>query len=280
MIKGINLGWHTSVGDWTTESSIDFLIANGFNNFRIVANAYDSSFVSWARGAASYAKSQGASVIYGCSASGVTLTASEFTNVYSALVLTEAAYAESIGVEQFTAGNEEELRIDHSTIVDPFALYNTYLKTLATQIKGVFSGLVDACISNGAEPWVQSVTPGNLDRIGFNVYGDSGTRASFQSRIENFKAYANWGSRLYVSEYNTHYNSSSWTSQSANPEAMTIELAHRNEILEANNLIAAYHFCWRYSNSLNYFSLLQNDGTLGLWWNVIKPGNKRWFLTL
>lgn len=279
---GINFG-NTSNYSYTgsNSSDLDYLKSIGINKVRMVGCVNDAT-QAYHRSNSILAKSKGFYVIYGTSVGwSLTLTSSNWST-YKAQVLAEAAIAEANGFDEFCFGNEEELHIDNDTIVDPYALYNTYMKPLSADIKSIYHGLVSFTISNGAESWIYSISMPNVDRLGFNCYGDkvgnTCTQSSFMSRILGVKNNAIWGNKIYISEWNTNFDGTLWTSESTKPEVMTLEIAARQAFLRDTIDRDAYFFCWSNDQS-HLFSAVMENGTLGNWFNPLSTNNKRhWFI--
>lgn len=288
---GITLGYEPGVSYTdSVEHDLDYLKAIGFTKIRLVGNTIDAT-MPFMRTNAILAKQKGFYVIYGCSANGVTLTSTNFAT-YQTAVLAEAAIAEQYGFDEFVEGNEEELRIDGTSIADCRALILARLDPLSTAIRAVYSGLISYNMSQGAETWIltkdaNDILPGatgtyhwDIDKIGANVYGNMAgntcTRSSFQSRINAFKNDSHWGSRYYISEWNTNYNTTKWAAEAAKPEIMAAEVANRLKIIQDEGVSSAYYFCWGNSQE-DYFAVNRGDNSLGLWFNPLSTNNKRWW---
>ena len=264
------------------EAQIDEL-SKYFRCARFGVDIQNSSQITRQKAQAIYAKSKGMRVIFLTSApsvGGTGFTSTFSTNTFQPAVLDIAEWCEANGMDELTIANEEELRLG-SGIADPFALVASHYKPLATAVKAVYSGIVSFCISNGAESWIFNITPGDVDRVGFNSYGDlAGSRcsdSSFRGRIARFKANANWGDRLYISEFNCDFNGTRFQTIAANDDGLTREIARKFEFIVDQGIEDIYPFCWKYSSGNDDFSMKKNDGSYRGFLNPLVTRNGRSF---
>lgn len=258
-------------------------VSQYFQRLRIFSSAASASNIAYQKQQALYAKAAGNYVIFGCTPN-TTVTASYWNNTYVALALELAAWAEANGMDEFSLANEEELRIDGVTIIDPYALVALYYKPLATQIRAVFSGEISFCISNGAEPWIENITPGDITKVGFNAYGDYSAGlgrcdpATFITRIGNLKSYANWADIAYMSEFNVDFSSTRFNTIAQDDNALEIEMGQKLKAIEDAGYEEAYPFCWIYAAGSQWFSMKKTDGSYREFMQVMSSVNKRPFL--
>lgn len=124
---------------------------------------------SW-RAVAAYFKSQGFYTIYGITA-GSALTAANWST-YADLVVAEAIYCEANDIcDQFTLGNELHYKIDGTTLV--LATLLTNIKTLATSIRSVFSGIIEYSSDvNDYTGWISAGLGNDIDIFGYHCYSN------------------------------------------------------------------------------------------------------------
>lgn len=148
-------------------------------------------------------------------------------------------------------------RIDFTTVM-------SRLKTAATAVQPVFTrGPVVYNVGQDQETnWVAG-GKGDLDRLDLNVYGTSGTFASFQSHIANhIAAFGVSGAQL--SEWNLHATFGSYPSWTVQEAKIRERLAYLKSIPD----LVGYFFCYR-GNAGDNFALRYTAGGFRDWWNVL-----------
>lgn len=237
-----------------------------FDKFRIFASAADAAQTARQKTQALYAKAAGKQVIFGYTPNTAGLTLSYFQGQYTTEAIALAQWCETNEIEEFSFANEEELRIDGVTIVDPYALVLKY-KTLATTLKAYYNGLLSFCLSNGSETWVSGIQPGDIDRIGFNCYGDYNsnygrcTYSTLVSRASTLYGYSQWRDLMYISEFNVDFSLTRFTTIAEDDRNLTIEVRRRLDAFKSIGLTEIIPFCWVYAAGSQRFSMKKTNGT-------------------
>lgn len=196
-------------------------------------------------------------ILYGVSRAGLSSTN---RGAHTALVLAEAQWAMDNGIDAFQISNELENSKDAS-LTD--AQVRTYVRSLATQVKQVFTREISYALSQTKEDGWIAEGKGDLDKLSINLYGSF---AAFESDARRF--YAAFGADCFVSEWNVN---TVWANSSVDGRGPTSsdfdevygrELVKRLNILRAIGFSEAYFFTlWSFSESfgVDNFALYTRD---------------------
>ena len=182
MIFGFNVD--TKVFD----NDIDVLQANGFTEIRLDIQEYsDSDVVALSKAAALCAVAKGNKVIWGVT-SLPPITSTNWTD-FRAAILSAAQWAQDNGVFEFSLGNEEETKVDGTTLTA--AQLRTNLKAVATDVQAIFTnGNISYSIDrHSIDSWV-SIGKGDIDIMAANVYrgGDGEYSDHWKTEIDQLVA--------------------------------------------------------------------------------------------
>ncbi|HSW65516.1 MAG TPA: hypothetical protein VLI54_00050 [Bacillota bacterium] len=163
---------------------------------------------------------------------------------FKTAVVSMAATATSLGVDQFSLGNECELHADGTTLTA--GTVRSDIRALALAVKAVFGGIVSyEADQNQSAAWV-SEGIGALDKLGLNVYSNAATHAARLAAIGT--------GRTYVSEFN---NQSGYFT--ANNEAVfTNNVMERLHTIRTGGIQTAYFYNWQYDTAYQWALHLPN----------------------
>jgi len=250
---------------------IDDLLANGFNEIRtdaIVPTNAEALAIS--KSAVAIAVAKGANVIWGVNCY-APVTASDWVT-HRVAVLAAAQWAQDNGVYEFIIGNEEEYKIDGTTLTLEQLIIN--LKSLATEVKAIFTNgnvTYSFAIGGNWENYWIAAGKGDIDFLGMNVYmnGDGGGYS------ENWKTYlTNMVNAFGVDgTYITEFSPSGGTPLENYSEDEVVQAAAVTEMIDyikASGIERALFFTY-YDDPQPFciagFGALKTDGTYRLLWN-------------
>lgn len=213
---------------------------------------------------ASIAKGLGFKVVWGCTANPSVLTASNW-QTYRDYVVQRAQLAESYGIDEFTLGNEDEYRIDGTTL--SIGIFRSNIISLAADVKQVFSGDISYTVShNHTFGWISigKHNLGSLDKLGLNVYGSHpADQRYFIYILSTF--YKEFGSAMYISEFNITDN---WADAPASEHERYVALKTKIDYIRRTGVNEAYYFIFSH-RSTDQFSLKRADGTYSAMWKAL-----------
>lgn len=212
------------------------------------------------------AKNAGAYVFWGVS--GDSITASNWPDQRIA-ILDAAAWAQANGVDEFAIGNEEEYKVDGTTIT--VAQVQANLKSVATEVQSIFTrGPVSYNTSKDfLYDWI-SLGKGNIDTFGLNLYlgGQWGYDDTWMDAIDD--AYAEWGSEAFLSEFGPSYTNLADYSTDETTQADGVQ-----EMMDYCSYVGlgpAYYFCY-YDDARPFgpagFGALKTDDTYRELWDTL-----------
>lgn len=199
-------------------------------------------------------------IVFGATRGGLSSTNQD---AYTAAVIAEAQWAHENNMDEFQISNETENN-KHSSLTD--AQVRAYIRSLATQVKQVFTRPISYAVAQGREDGWIAEGKGDLNRIAFNIYGHNGTFSSFVNIAR--KVHDAFGDDCYVSEWNLH---PSWLESRADglaPGDMEFERAYANEVVRRQKVLQyvgfteAYFFAlWSFAEGfgIDYFSLWKKE---------------------
>jgi hypothetical protein len=219
------------------------------------------------------AKAMGFYVVWGITANGNTLTSSTYP-AFKAAADSRAAWCATNGIDEFSYGNEEELRTDNVTL--SYSQLRVNLRTDGGAAKAANPGLklaysVDASSYQG---YINEGI-GTLDYISINNYGYNDDQSTFDLRTFQAKATAvinAFGAQGYISEYNIY---STWSRVTMGYSEMVRQIAKRKAILQAAGASRIYFYT--YSNPASGdFALKLESGDYHPMFPVV-VGERPWF---
>jgi hypothetical protein len=247
------------------DDDVDTLLANGFTNIRVHIPAYvGGDAPALCKAAVLYAVSQGADVIWGVGGTNP-LTAANW-NDYRLGILDAAQWSQDNGVFEFQLGNEEERKIDGTTLTKSQLIAN--LKSVATEVKAIFtSGNVSySCWAgdNSVDDWI-AAGKGDIDLLASNIYmGGTTFGEEWKGMIDNLvSAFGVDGT--YLTEF-----APSWSALNDYSEDEAVQAAAVTEMIEyikASGMTRASYFCYANTFWLLDFGVVKDDGTYRLLWN-------------
>lgn len=161
------------------------LKASGVNNIRLATVCYDNcggGYITMTKAIALQAKKQGMNVMWGIDTSAQPIDMgiwTKFLNAADGYV----KWANDNNIDFINYGNEEDNRVDNKTITKEY-LHDSYLAKIA-QLKTAYPNqkIIYAASQDNIGRWQNT---GQLDAIGFNLYG--GSDAEFREGIALTKA--------------------------------------------------------------------------------------------
>lgn len=241
-LTGINLNFTASGVDIPTQLSE--IYAAGFRIVRLNVIDYSNTngITSW-KGHTQVALNMGfTKVVWGMGASVTGITSSNWNNYATALqTLAQWFQSQNNSRLEFQIGNEEELHHDGSITN---ATLRANLRTLATTCQAIYTvGPVSyaSSIANGDEisKW-GSEGIGDLDYIGFNLYGSDTTFSNAANSIRPL-----FGTAGYVSEWGTNNGYQDYNTEQAYANAISV----RGKILVRSGVEQFYYYNYMESNN-------------------------------
>jgi hypothetical protein len=172
-------------------------------------------------------------------------TATDFADFQTGIINTLAPWAQSVALDEFSIGNEEELHIDGTTLTD--ATLQSGLRSLATTLKAGIYTAGDICYHTAAEPafvseW-QSGGLGDIDLLGWNCYF-SPSLAPFVAGVNNvINSFA--ANEIYLTEWNVPGGINAFGGAPAGEAAWAQAISDRLTYLKTTTLQRASFFCYR-----------------------------------
>jgi hypothetical protein len=254
--SGINYGTfdpHTPYLDATVYKDFRVFKHLGITKLRIAYNAATNASVSYQKALALKAKAAGFEVLFGVHAGNAPITATMWA-AYKAALPALAQWAQTNGIDEFGAGNEEELRCDNTTL--PVAtVISESISTVPTIVRANYSGTIVHCTDQTNIAAYTTAGKGSNDKLGFNVYDND----------INFKAYcaaivSAFGSSGILSEWSTTGGFSSGYSEHYWAQRMV----RRAQLISEAGITEAYCFAARDGGSFgvtaNTYGLIKTDG--------------------
>lgn len=238
---GINYGHQVADSVYDTaqvNSDLDYLYSLGFRKIRIAYPTFGASqTLTNCQDMVTRALAKGFYVQWGV-VSNSPSTATIWGNFKTYVSGTLAPYAQSLNNANFelAIGNEEELHCDGTTLTA--STVRSDIKTLATTCQGIYTiGNISYQADAGQISAWNSLGIGNLDLIGFNVYGPI---SSFSTDIKNI--IGNFGIQGFISEFDFITNG---FADYASEMAWYSDVISRMQAIRKLNLTSAYAFTYR-----------------------------------
>lgn len=229
----INYGDQTATYN-LTQVAVDLAILNTAK-----INCLRLSYMGWnnaqSEALAIFAQSKGFRVIVG--GDWGTLTASQEAS-YQSQVLTEATWAQANKIPQMSLGNEQEYRLSGLTQTQ----WYTFLETLATKVKTVYSGQVSYETSGDFANFWATKPLGSIDLLGLNLYCGYGCNANYLQ--ENITAHG--ATHMYVSETNADMSISQYGNDATHASEVT-----GDAVKLLNFGVPVYYFTFSTCNNSN-----------------------------
>lgn len=253
----------------------DYFESIGINKIRVHLIGNDDDY--WIA-CAGYFASRGFYVIWGQTNVSSGRGSSEATwDAYVTSVMANAALSESYKISEFQIGNEMHYRIDGTTLTQ--AQLRNKLRSLATQVKGVFSGVISYSfdVNGEGENWI-SEGKGDIDKIGFNYYNEwTSGRYMWYTGVNPILPLlvAEFSDSLYLTEYNLDSDSDRTLSIPADIKIREFRTLYK--IIKDSGVSSAYIFQysgWK-SESDDGFCMRLVNGSFSNSWDIIKTDNRR-----
>lgn len=258
---GINVGNdQTTPGSTykTAQNIADLAILNvklAQKRVRIALPSWDSADgITNMRALALLYKGAGYFVSYGITGNSAVQNSTTYASWLSQ-VNTEAAWANTNGIDRFYIGNEEDWQaqigafgtVTAAQVRADVLAKATTLKALYPSMEIVYSSAQGTIAQWGAE----DVDGSDLDKLGFNMYD---TLGSFEANIVYFMSQV--GAKFFISEWASNYGYQEMiTTQGYSDEDYRSDLSQRYYII-ASHGVEAYMFALRYGD---------NTRTVGNW---------------
>lgn len=190
---------------------------------------------------------------------------------YRSNTLLSAARAEG-KCSEFQIGNEAELNNDDGYISDAQMRIN--IRALATEVQGVFSGIVSYAVESGtvasghgSQMWEQE-GKGDLDLISINTYGwatgDVVDPAGYENYLPSFINI--FGTDCYISEFNLDADKDKFAAISESAKVTESEIML--DYIKEHGFDSAYLYQWRgYKDTNDDFAVKLIDTTILDMWN-------------
>lgn len=246
--------------DFTEEVGAPYVgyVTENFSRVRIISQINSATSIAACHTWALQLKAAKPSlkILYGATWNGLSDTNQ---SEYHDGIMAEAQWAMDNGMDEFQISNETENNKSGS-ISD--ADIRIFLRSLATDVKAVFTRPICYAVAQGREDGWISEGRGDLDKIAFNIYGHSGAYNSFVALLQ--KVYDAFGDNCFISEWNVN---PAWLDTSINgitPVDSSFDEVYGSELIRRLNAIIsigfdeAYFFhLWSFSASfgIDYFSL-------------------------
>lgn len=268
---GMNYCYQTNT-DVAIDADLTYLKSYGINKLRVILpDKEDAAGITAFRNVCLRAKLQDFFVTWGITQSATTLTAANFDSAYVDAVSTQAAWAQANGIDQFSIGNELLLYVDGSLTYITLA---AKLRTLATTIQAIFTNgdvVYDEVQGNGLITEWHDNGIGDLDKIGFNIYGDAGN--TFEGYVTAL--YTNFGANVYLGEWG---KSQAYSTNEDIENSYAQVIASRLEHIKNSGITDAYFYLYQTPIASNY-RCKESDGTYRLRWQRLATDNGRRWLT-
>jgi hypothetical protein len=283
--SGLGVNYKAAQANW--DADIAYFNSIGLKNIRPhlpgIARPYNSATNATWRNCAKYFIDRGFWVTYG-EVSGLSagqLTSTVWTQYHDAKVA-EATYMQANGIfpASFELGNEEELKIDGSTVTQDILITN--LKQLATDVKAVYSGLVGYSISYNVSgtyfpKWI-AAGRGNIDHLNVHPYGNVGNN---YKNLTN-GGYADMGTMLaafgadhcYITEFNLDAGTGNIALMP--DETQVTRMREKYVLIKSAGFSKALVYSWvGFNNTNNDFAMKNTDGSFNSYWDVLLTDNHR-----
>jgi thiol-disulfide isomerase/thioredoxin len=244
------------------DSWLDTLMANGFTEFREIPNYDSADWLAGSKAAIIRNVGKGAKYIWGV-ASGVTITSTNWPTFRQA-ILDAATWAQANGVFEFQLGNEEEIKVDGTTITAAQLIVN--LKAVATDVQAIFTnGNVSyTCVFTYIDDWI-TAGKGNIDILASNLYKEiDGNPYDWETDITNM-VNAFGGDGTYLTEFSlSNVSLDDYSTDEAVQAAAITEMV---DCIKASGMTRAIYFLWYHPTFK--MGVVKDDGTYRLLWNSL-----------
>lgn len=251
------------------QDDASYLVSLGIKYFRVgVANYDNQNGITQERYVAQTYLDKGVNVQYGVNCGGVGADVEDRAS-FEAVLATEAAWAESVGVQRFQIGNELALSIGGG--LSESQVY-TYHQTLPSIVTGAgFTGIITTSESQDYLGQWYLNGKGNYDDIGADVYGSESSTyginniSAFKEEIQS--GVTALGEDFYISEWANDYGPGKDLNL-IDPELYARHMMYRLSYLKDNFSRPCYLHCWRFNgtNTLDYSAAKKDDGTVRMFW--------------
>jgi len=263
--SGLGMGLFSTENSSEFDEYVDILLANGFTELRIGLPDYtDATYITQTKAAIIRAVAKGAEVIWGV-CSGENIITDESWPDFRAAILETAQWAQDNGVYEFLIGNEEEMKVDGTTMTVTQLIAN--LKEVAVEVKQIFTnGNVSySCWAAKIDDWI-TAGKGDLDILASNIYmGGEGSYDNYWKTLITNLVNAFGIDGTYLTEFAPSWSGiDDFSTDEAVQAAAVTEMI---EYIEASGITRALYYCWKDPLHLLGFGILKDDGTYSLLWN-------------
>ena len=241
----------------------DIWLANGFDEWRTLRNYLNTTEVNASKAAVIAGNAKGLKAIWGVSTNSIIITAANWAD-FRAAILDAAQWAQDNGVYEFQIGNEEEGKVDGTTITVAQLIAN--LKSVATDVQAIFTrGDVSySCYHENIDDWV-SAGKGDIDILASNVYMGWGAHIpiDWENEIDTLVGAFGTGG-TYITEFSLNCSGLEYYSEDEAVQATAV--TEMIECIKASGIERALFYCWQdYPGGL--FGVVKDDGTYRLLWD-------------
>jgi len=274
--SGLGMGLFSTENSSEFDEYVDILLANGFTELRIgLPNYTDTTYITQTKAAIIRAVAKGAEVIWGV-CSGENIITDESWPDFRAAIFDTAQWAQDNGVYEFLIGNEEEMKVDSTTMTVAQLIAN--LKEVAVEVKQIFTnGNVSySCWAAKIDDWIRA-GKGDLDILASNIYmGGKGSYDNDWKTLVSDLVNAFGVEGTYLTEFGPSWSSlNDYSTDEAVQAAAVTEMI---EYIKASGMTRAFYFAWKSDD----FGVVKNDGTYRLLWNqaLLNTGSVKSVTTL
>ena len=269
--SGLGMGLFSTKNSSEFDEYVDILLVNGFTELRIGLPDYtDTTYIAQTKAAIVRAVAKGAKVIWGICSGQNLITAESWVN-FRAAILDTAQWAQDNGVYEFLIGNEEEMKVDGTTMTVAQLIIN--LKEVATEVKQIFTNgnVAYSCWAIKIDEWI-AAGKGNIDILASNIFmGGDGFYDNHWKTLINKLVNAFGSEGTYLTEFAPSYSSLDDYSED---EAMQAEAVNEMiEYIEASGITRALYFVWKCDD----FGVMKDNGTYRFLWDhaLLNSGSEK-----
>jgi hypothetical protein len=262
--SGLGIGGIYSSTQAQVLTYLDTLIANGFTEFRTAIPDYTmTGWVDDSKWVQQQVIAKGGKSIWGVCSGSTAITSTSWI-AFRAAILSAAAWAQANGVFEFQLGNEDEYKVDGTTMTVARLIAN--LKSTATEVQAIFTrGNVSyTCWSTHIDDWI-AAGKGDIDILASNIYMTWGPHPydlPWQDEIDALIG-AFGVNGTYITEFGP--NTERLDYYSADEAVQAAAVATMIDYIKASGTTRALYFCWK-DGGYNW-GILKADGTYRLLWN-------------
>ena len=244
------------------DSYIDLVLANGFTEVRHLAYYDNADWLANSKAKIINWVAKGAKVVWGVT-SNTTITSTNWEDFEDAII-SAATWAQANGVYEFQIGNEEETRVDGTTLTTEQIQAN--LKSVATDVQAIFTnGNVSyTCAYMHIPDWI-TAGKGDMDILAANIYRGGGGYYDDQWKTQIDSLVNAFGvDGTYLTEFSL--SGSALEDYSEDEEVQVAAVTEMIDYIKASGMTRAIYFALKDDGDA-HFGAIKNDGTYRLLWN-------------